>query len=428
MTRRGVLGAVETTLAVTATVLLVAAVDPSPGPLVLGAVLAMTLSRSHLVDSWRGRLEAVVVLPALAVIVALVALLLLDLPVVGAAAFTAAMFLSVWLRRFGPTWRRIGSLVALPFITLLIAPAHLGSGGVLEAALVSLVALAAVVLLRLAFRRRAATVAPPSGAPSAAAASDLRPIPSTRMALQLALAVGAAFALGYWLFPGHWGWVVLTAYLVCSGNRGRADVLYKSGLRVVGAAAGTVAALALAGVRLEGPVLVAVLIAALAVGLVLREVSYAFWALIITLVLTLLQSGLGAEAVDLPARLLAILVGAACGLVASWFLLPIRSERVVRGRVAAVLAGLDDVATGRGATPSLHPLDEVAPPFVFLARIPLAPPRWRRTGEWILAVRQIAPLVVDGSALPELRAARRAMREPEAVRGALAELLAALRR
>lgn len=423
MTRRGLLEAAETALAVTATVLLIAAVDPSPGPLVLGAVLAMTLSRSRLVDSWRGRLEAVLVLPALAVVVALVAVLLLDLPVVGAAAFTAAMFLSVWLRRFGATWRRIGSLVALPFITLLIAPAHLGSGGVLEAALVSLAALAVVVLLRLVFRRPAP--APVETPP--ATASGLRPGPSTRMALQLTLAVGAAFALGYVLFPGHWAWVVLTAYLVCSGNRGRADVLYKSGLRVVGAAAGTVAALALAGVRLEGPVLVAVLISALAVGLVLREVSYAFWALIITLVLTLLQSGLGAEAVDLPARLLAILVGAACGVVASWFLLPVPSERVVRGRVAAVLAGLDDVATGRAATPSLRPLEEVAPPFVLLARIPLAPPRWRRTGEWILAVRQIAPLVVDDSALPELRAARRAMREPEAVRGALAELLGALR-
>lgn len=427
MTGRGLLGAAETTLAVTATVLLIAALDPSPGPLVLGAVLAMTLSRSHLVDTWRGRAEAVVVLPALAVVVALVGALLVGLPVVGAAAFTAAMFLSVWLRRFGATWRRIGSLVALPFITLLIAPAHLGEGGVLEAALVSLAALAVVVALRLVFRRPT-----PEAAAPGSTSSELRPAPSTRMALQLAVAVGAAFGLGYWLFPGHWGWVVLTAYLVCSGNRGRADVLYKSGMRVVGAAAGTLVALALAGVRLEGPVLVAVLIAALAVGLALRELSYAFWALIITLVLTLLQSGLGGEPVDLRERLLAILVGAACGVVASWLLLPIRSEGVVRRRIAAVLAALDGVAAGHSAAPMpaavLGPLDEVAPPFLFLARIPFAPERWRRTGDWILAVREIAPLVVDDSALPQLRGARKAMREPEAIRGALDELLTALRR
>ncbi|CAN5193222.1 hypothetical protein BH09ACT5_BH09ACT5_15940 [soil metagenome] len=245
MTRRGLLAALEAALAIIATVALIALVDPEPGPLVLGAVLAMTLSRSHLVDTWRGRLESLVVLPVLAVLTGLVGLLLVGLPAAGAVAFTAAMFLSVWLRRFGATWRRIGSLVALPFITLLIAPAHLGRGGVLEAALVAIVALAVVVVLRLAFRRRAGSAGPRPVAPS-----DLRPSPSTRMALQLALAIAAAFLLGFWLFPGHWGWVVLTAYLVCSGNRGRADVVYTSGLRVLGAAAGSVIALALAGVRL----------------------------------------------------------------------------------------------------------------------------------------------------------------------------------
>jgi hypothetical protein len=409
----GLPGVIETIVAMTATVLLVAAVNPEPGLLVLGAVLAMILSRSKLVDTWRGRLESLIVLPLLAVVTAGVALLFATVPVVGAVAFTAGLFLSVWLRRFGPTWQRIGSLIALPFVTLLVAPAHLGAGAAPLAALVSVIALAVVVAVRvlggLVWKR---SVAPPElPLPPGA----LRPIASTRMALQLAASVAAAFVLGFWLFPGHWAWVVLTAYLVQSANRGRADVVYKSGLRILGAVAGTVLALLLSGVRLEGPPLVVVLLVSLAVGLFLRGISYAFWALVVTLALTLLQGG----PVDLWPRVLAILVGAVCGMLASWFLLPIRSEGVLRRRIANVLGEL-------GSRPSLGPVEEVAAPFVLLARVPFAPRRLRRAGEWVQLIREIAAGDVPATARPALAAARRAMREPEAITPALRELLAAM--
>ncbi|CAN5327028.1 hypothetical protein BH11ACT4_BH11ACT4_17960 [soil metagenome] len=415
---------IEAVLAMTLVVVLVALVDPAPGLLVLGAVLAMTLSRSRLVDSWRGRLESVVVLPVIGLLTAGVAALLAAQPIIGAIAFTAAMFLSVWLRRFGPTWRRIGSLVALPFTTLLIAPVQPGSVAAWQAALVSLVALVVVVAVRmlgaLVWHREVAAPEEP-GPPG-----TMRPSPSTRMASQLAAAVAAAFVLGFWLFPQHWAWVVLTAYLVSSGNRGRADVLYKSGLRVLGAAAGSLAAFALVGVHLEGPPLVAVVIGAVAIGLVLRSLSYAFWALIVTLALTVLQAGLGAQPVELWPRVLAIVVGAACGVLASWVILPIRSEGVLRKRIAAVLAALDAMVTDGMPRPALTPIDEVAPPFVALTRAPFAPERWRRAGEWVLLLRQIAPREIPQAALPELRAARKSLREPAEIAPALRALLARL--
>ncbi|MFJ8612579.1 hypothetical protein ACIRH0_36130 [Streptomyces sp. NPDC093675] len=50
--------------------------------------------------------------------------------------------------------------------------------------------------------------------------SRLRPRPGTRMALQMAAAVAAAFALGWLFFGHHWPWLVLTAYVAASGNRG----------------------------------------------------------------------------------------------------------------------------------------------------------------------------------------------------------------
>jgi uncharacterized membrane protein YccC len=37
------------------------------------------------------------------------------------------------------------------------------------------------------------------------------------MALQMAVALSAAFAAGFLVFPDHWGWCVLTAFIVCSG-------------------------------------------------------------------------------------------------------------------------------------------------------------------------------------------------------------------
>lgn len=417
-------GAIETIIAMVATVLIIAAVDPKPGLMVLGAVLAMTLSRSKLVDTWRGRLESVVVLPAIALLTSVVALLLLALPLVGAVAFTAAMFLSVWLRRFGPTWRRIGSLVALPFITLLIAPVHLGGGSAWQAAVVSLLALVVVVAVRmlggLVWHRE---VAPPE---EPTPPGTLRPIASTRMAIQLAAAIAAAFALGFLLFPAHWGWVVLTAYLVNSGNRGRADVLYKSGLRILGAVAGSLAAFSLAGVHLQGPALVAVALGAVTIGLLLRTLSYAFWALVVTLALTVLQGGIGGAPVEVWPRVLAIVLGAACGVIASWVILPIRSEGVLRRRIANVLAGLDAMVSEDAARPSLKPVEEVAPPFVALARVPFAPQRWRRAGEWVRMLRELGDRDIPQSALPALRNARRAMREPEQIGPALKDLLAAL--
>jgi uncharacterized membrane protein YccC len=67
------------------------------------------------------------------------------------------------------------------------------------------------------------------------------------MALQMGAALAIAFAAGRTLFGVHWSWLVMTAFIVSSGNRGRGDVLYKSGLRIAAAAMGTVAATLLAG-------------------------------------------------------------------------------------------------------------------------------------------------------------------------------------
>ena len=52
------------------------------------------------------------------------------------------------------------------------------------------------------------------------------------MAPQMAAALAAAFTVGHAGFGEHWPWVVLTAFIVHSGNRGRLEVAYKSLLRL----------------------------------------------------------------------------------------------------------------------------------------------------------------------------------------------------
>ncbi|HEX4444875.1 MAG TPA: FUSC family protein [Galbitalea sp.] len=470
---------VLTAVTLFAAVGLVALVDPNPGPLVLVAALAMTLARNRLVLTWRGRAEAIILLPVLGLATAGVGYLLLNIPIIGAAAYVLALFLSIWLRRFGPVWSRIGSLIALPFITLLIAPGA-GSGATpLTAAVISIVALVVVVGIRLlaelvhfvpqrpkVVREQNPAVAPdaaprpaePSTAPTPTAPSQLQGPPdrkriaaSTKMALQMAIALAGAFILGFWLFPNHVSWVILTALIVCSGNRGRADVVYKSGLRIAGAAVGTVIAslgllvLPAGSSALQGQPLVIVLLVILGLGTWLREWTYAAWAVAMTLVITLIQGALAPlatggvpEGSELWMRILAIILGAACGVLASWFVLPVRSEGVVRRRLGGALGAISAFAadpnplTDDQLAASLKGLDEVAAPWAAWERVS----GWRKTarkpGEWMRLVHESARLVrrmpeLSPDARRALGEARRSLRDPDAVGPALTGLRDQLR-
>ena len=330
--------------------------------------------------------------------------------------------------------------------------------------MVSVVALVVVVALRLLAElvrfvpradRSAVTDAPAaaspasaSPAPKAAAAPPAPPTSgrmfvSTKMAIQMAIALSAAFVLGFLFFPQHVSWLLLTAFIVCSGNRGRADVLYKSGLRIVGAASGTVLAsvyllvLPAGHLALQGPLLVVVLLAILSIGLWLREWTYAAWAVAMTLVITLIQGAVGSavtggipEGTELWTRILAIVVGAACGVLASWFVLPVKSEGVVRRRLAGALAALSDFAaapdpiTDHDLAVSLERLDEVAAPWAAWERVSA----WRKTdrkpGQWMQLVHESARLVrrkpaLSPAARKALGEARRSIRDPLALGPAL---------
>ncbi|MFG2375707.1 FUSC family protein [Streptomyces sp. NPDC048504] len=304
--------------------------------LVLAVALTLTLARSQRTADTRRRLTALVLLPVTAGASIFVGRLLASHYVLGAAVYTAGMALAIWIRRYGPTATKAGTLLALPLVALLVIPgpalpAKAQSGLVTWgwAALVGALACAGVWLVqglgdRFGPRHWRAETAPDQPPRR----SRLHPRPSTRMALQMAAGIAAAFILGQLFFDDHWPWVVLTAYVAASGNRGRTDVLRKGLERLAGATVGTLLAAGVALVGVTGHTAVALMFAVLAVALWLRPLNYAYWAAGMTCALSLLLGYFGQDALSLlPTRLEGIAVGAVLSVASAWWLLPVPRAR-----------------------------------------------------------------------------------------------------
>jgi hypothetical protein len=441
-----------TMLAAIATLLCALAIAPGPGPAVLAVVLCLSLSRSQLDRDLRGRIEAAIALPVVGLVAVGVGMLLHRAPWLGAAVFVAGMFLSIWLRRFGPMIRRAGSLIALPFVVLLTTP-HIQAmpasaiPAPLAPILIALLALLWVGVLHALARRL--RFLPPiqvqehrASTPAPVRESSLRPIASTRMAIQMAVALTVSFAVGYLFFAEHWAWIVLTAFIVISGNRGRLDVAYKSVLRVLGAAAGTVVALTLTlHVGSHDMTTVVLILAAIFLGLWLRPLGYAWWALFVTLALALLQGFSGSSApIILWPRLEEIVIGAIIGITSAWFVLPVRSTAVLRRRIAdslAILAdALDPITPPRRSddfVAAIASVEEVAPAFR-ASRLVTRRFRTMQPADWVdalVACRAPAATLIDQGETPgpirkAVGVARKSMREPTELLQALRELCRSL--
>jgi len=440
-----------TLLAMLATLACSQALAPGVASGVLGVVLSLSLARSHLAGERRGAWEALLALPLVALASVGVGHLLHVAPWLGAMVFAAAMAASIWMRRFGARALRAGSLIALPLVTILVAPPLPPSGRGLPAPLVPVaVALAALACVLLAqwLGRALRWLAAPEPATLDASAADtpgtMRPSPHTRMALQMAAALAASFAVGYLAFPSHWRWIVLTAFIVNSGNRGRQDVVYKSALRVLGAAGGTLVAMLVAHqVPIGGPLAMGAMLASVFLGVWLRPWGYGWWALFVTLALALLQTFQPAAApLLLWQRLVEIVIGAALGLCAAWFVFPVRSTDVLRKRIAETLAAMSEALDPQAAERSpgaivaaMKRVEQLRPSF--RARH-LALRRWQplQPVDWIDALAACAAPVValaehgetPGAVRKAVGAARKAMVDPAQVGAALEALRQVLER
>ncbi|TQS46456.1 FUSC family protein [Cryptosporangium phraense] len=372
---------------------------------VLAVVLALSFGRAERGADLRRRLVGIAAVPVVAVVAGAVGALLRVVPVVGAALFVGGLAGAVWLRRYGPRGALAGRLLTLPLVAMIVVPVPLAVPPgrplwptALAAAAVALLAAAwatatSLAADRLAERRRrppapatavgaslaTGPIAGPATGPTGGAGpargrrSEMRPIPSTRMAIQLAVALVGAFVLGRVLTPGHGTWAVLTAFLVSSGNRGRGDVVWKGILRLGGAAGGTILATLLSQAFSPGdPLAIAAIFALLGVAAWLRDYSYAYWAAGVTGALAILYAYYGESGPEvLAARLIGILAGALLAIGAAWFVLPVRTSAVARRRTADALAALGETMAALRSDPrtphanweeALDGLNALAPP------------------------------------------------------------------
>ncbi|WP_046729239.1 FUSC family protein [Streptomyces humi] len=301
--------------------------------LVLAVALTLTLASTHRTADTRRRLTSLVLLPVTAAASIFVGRLLASHYAAGAVLYTAGMTLAIWIRRYGPVATKAGTLIALPLVALLVVPgpalpARAQSGLVTWgwSALIGVLVCCSVWLVQGLADRFGPFRASPAPDPPPRR-SRLHPRPSTRMALQMAAGIATAFALGHLLFDDHWPWVVLTAYVAASGNRGRTDVLRKGVERLAGACVGTLLAAGVAAAGFTGHTAVALMFTILTIALWLRPLSYAYWAAGMTCALSLLLGYFGQDALHLlPTRLEGIAVGAVLSVASAWWLLPVRKR------------------------------------------------------------------------------------------------------
>jgi Fusaric acid resistance protein-like len=376
-----VLGSLATAIALRITVSADAQVP------ILAVVLALTLSRVA-PRSTHERTAAVMEMPLVALAAGAVGWLVIHEPWLGQPMLVLGLSVGIWMRRWGPAVRRAGRFVSLPFVGLLITPVPVDIGGasaILWAPVAALVALGWTTVAALVARPSpgAAPDVPASPATGSQRSGHHRLDAPTRMAVQMATGLGGAFVAGHLLFGDRWAWTVLSAYLVASGNRGRGDVVHKAGLRVLGAAVGTVGATLVVGALPAGHrrLLVALFVIMFA-ALVLRQRSYAWWAVGVTAMVAVLHAYYGYQgegSSELTERLLGVLVGSAIGLSAAYLVLPVRTVDVFRRRIADCLAALTDdldptaqpadAAVTAAFPAAVHRLDELVPTLRAHARI-----------------------------------------------------------
>jgi uncharacterized membrane protein YccC len=146
--------------------------------------------------------------------------------------------------------------------------------------------------------------------------------PSTKAAIQVAVATSAATILGELISPDRWYWAVLTAFLVFTGVSTRGEILTKVGHRIVGTIAGVVAGVLLATLVGHNPPLqIVLLVICVFCAFYLVTVAYAWLTFFVTVLLAMLYGLLGDFSVQvLELRIVETAAGGLVGIASAYFI------------------------------------------------------------------------------------------------------------
>ncbi|MDT5149161.1 MAG: hypothetical protein QOI01_894 [Mycobacterium sp.] len=184
--------------------------------------------------------------------------------------------------------------------------------------------------------------------------------PSTKAAIQVAVATSAATILGELISPDRWYWAVLTAFLVFTGVSTRGEILTRAGHRIVGTIAGVVAGVLLATlIGNHPPVQIVVLVLCVFCAFYLVTVAYAWLTFFVTVLLAMLYGLLGDFSVQvLELRIVETAAGGLVGIASAYFIFSTGTratfvEKVddYLDRLAGLIdAGVDSVLAPGGET------------------------------------------------------------------------------
>jgi uncharacterized membrane protein YgaE (UPF0421/DUF939 family) len=154
----------------------------------------------------------------------------------------------------------------------------------------------------------------------------------TRAAIQMAVAAGAAIALGDWLNGTRWYWAALAAFVTFGGTVNTGEQARKAFQRVLGTAVGIgLGSLLVDRAGGNTDLLVTVALVSLFVGFYLFRISYAYMVVAITMTIAVLYDQLGEYTnALLVLRLEETAVGGAVTLLVVLLILPLHNRRVLR--------------------------------------------------------------------------------------------------
>ncbi|MBJ7338071.1 FUSC family protein [Mycolicibacterium sp.] len=184
--------------------------------------------------------------------------------------------------------------------------------------------------------------------------------PSTKAAIQVAVATSAATVLGELISPDRWYWAVLTAFLVFTGVSTRGEILTRAGHRIVGTIAGVVAGVLLASlVGNNQPLQLILLVLCVFCAFYLVTVAYAWLTFFVTVLLAMLYGLLGDFSVHvLELRIAETAAGGLVGIASAYFIFSTGTRATLLEKLddyfdrmtELIDAGIDSVVTPGGQT------------------------------------------------------------------------------
>ena len=179
--------------------------------------------------------------------------------------------------------------------------------------------------------------------------------PSTKAAIQVAVATSAATLLGELISPDRWYWAVLTAFLVFTGASTRGEILSRAGHRVVGTIAGVFAGVLLSAlVGNNQPLQLILLVVCVFFAFYLVTVAYALLSFFVTVMLAMLYGLLGTFSIEvLELRIVETAAGGVVGIASAYFIFSTGTRSTMVGKIDDYLDQMTAIIdTGIGAVVS----------------------------------------------------------------------------